>query len=319
VAPRGPEQPAATPQSNFEAQTRSEGNPKGLRVATSPAIRKHAKEAGVDLAQVTGTGPGGRILRRDLSAYLADKPSPTAPQQSAATQAGREFEDIKVIGVRRLIAQRMAQANNEIPHFAYIEEIDVTDLEVLRKHLNTRYEQNLTLLPFLGLAIIRALADFPQCNAHYNATDGTLRRFHAVHLGVATQTDQGLKVPVVHGAHALSLWQLAAAMRTAAESARDGTAKVSDLTGSSITLSSLGKLGGIAATPIINYPEVAIVGINKAVQRPVVRDDRLEIRTMMNVSGSFDHRFVDGFDAASFVQVVKANLENPATLWIEGP
>ena len=296
------------------------------RVATSPAIRRRAYEAGVDLRQVAGTGPNGRIVPKDLEAYVARRAQPTplrgAPKAVPASRpaaAAASTEEIKVIGLRRLIAQRMSEAKRTIPHFAYVEELDITELESLRRHLNGRLPAGsapLTYLPLLALALIRVLRAFPQCNAHYDAERGVIVRYSAVHLGIATQTPEGLKVPVVHDAQALPLWELAAAMRRVSEAARTNKAKREELTGSTITITSLGKLGGIASTPIINAPEVAIIGVNRAIERPLVIDGAIAIRLTMNLSSSFDHRFVDGYDAASMIQALKECLEHPATIFI---
>jgi 2-oxoisovalerate dehydrogenase E2 component (dihydrolipoyl transacylase) len=230
-------------------------------------------------------------------------------------------EEVKVIGLRRVIAQRLSEAKRTIPHFAYVEELDITELDSLRRHLNQRLPAGagtLTYLPFLALALVRVLKEFPQCNAHYDAERGVIVRHRAVHLGVATQTPDGLKVPVVHDAQELGLWQLAAEMRRVSEAARSNKAKREELTGSTITITSLGKLGGIASTPIINAPEVAIIGVNRAVQRPLVIDGAIAVRLTMNLSSSFDHRFVDGYDAAAMIQALKECLEHPATIFIDG-
>ena len=300
-------------------------------VATSPAIRRRAHEAGIDLRQIAGSGPNGRIVPKDLDAYVARRaPQPTplraAPKAVPASGAAEPrvapsgaTQEIKVIGLRRLIAQRMTEAKRNIPHFAYVEELDVTELESLRRHLNGRLAPGapaLTYLPFLALALVRVLQDFPQCNAHYDAERGVIVRHRSVHLGIATQTADGLKVPVVHDAQGLTLWDLAAEMRRVSEAARTNKAKREELTGSTITITSLGKLGGIASTPIINAPEVAIIGVNRALERPVVVDGAIAIRRTMNLSSSFDHRFVDGYDAAAMIQALKECLEHPATIFI---
>jgi 2-oxoisovalerate dehydrogenase E2 component (dihydrolipoyl transacylase) len=304
---------------------------RGGRVATSPATRRRAHEAGVDLRQVAGSGPNGRIVPKDLETYVAHRgsaptplragPKPVAAARAADVRAPHSgaTEEIKVIGLRRLIAQRMTEAKRNIPHFAYIEELDVTELESLRRHLNGRAPAGapaLTYLPFLALALVRVLRQFPQCNAHYDAARGVIVRYTAVHLGVATQTPDGLKVPVVHDAQAFGLWELAAEMRRVSEAARSNKAKREELSGSTITITSLGKLGGIASTPIINAPEVAIIGVNRALERPVVVDGAIAIRRTMNLSSSFDHRFVDGYDAAAMIQALKEFLEHPATIFI---
>ena len=298
------------------------------RVATSPAVRRRAHEAGIDLQQVAGSGPNGRIVAKDLDAHVAQRGAPPTPLRAApkAVPAARAVmagatEEVKVIGLRRVIAQRLSEAKRTIPHFAYVEELDITELDALRRHLNHRPPAGagtLTYLPFLALALVRVLKEFPQCNAHYDAERGVIVRHRAVHLGVATQTPDGLKVPVVHDAQELGLWQLAAEMRRVSEAARTNKAKREELTGSTITITSLGKLGGIASTPIINAPEVAIIGVNRAVQRPLVIDGAIAVRLTMNLSSSFDHRFVDGYDAAAMIQALKECLEHPATIFIDG-
>lgn len=291
------------------------------KVLTSPAIRRRAKEAGIDLRRVPGSGPRGRILRRDLEAALAGGGSSAVARPAAGTRSGSgaEFEEQKVIGVRRVIAERMSQSKREIPHFAYVEEVDVTELERLRRHLTETHERRLTVLPFIATALIRALAEFPQCNARYDAERGMLQTFRPVHLGIATQTPDGLKVPVVRDAQSLDLWRLSDEIARVAEAAREGRAGRDALSGSTITITSLGRMGGIVTTPVINYPEVGIIGVNKVVDRPVVADGAVTVRTMMNLSSSFDHRFVDGFDAAAMIQRVKALLEHPATLFLSTP
>ena len=286
------------------------------RVITSPAIRRRAREAGVDLAQVPGSGAGGRILRRDFELFL--KSQATGAPVTTSTQPRTGIREIKVIGLRRIIAERMSAAKREIPHFAYVEEVDITELDTLRKHMNSRQDaaNRLTLLPFLGLALIKALREFPQCNATYDKDRNMLLQYDAVHLGVATQTPDGLKVPVVKHAEIRDLDGLAAEIRRVAEAARDNSAKKAELSGSTITITSLGKLGGIASTPVINAPEVGIIGVNRAVERPVVFNGQVAVRLMMNLSSSFDHRFVDGFDAAAMIQRIREMLEHPATIFI---
>ncbi len=282
------------------------------RVLTSPAVRRRAQETGVDLVGIAGSGPGGRILQADLESALS------APARGAAPAVGAT-QEIPVIGVRRVIAERMSAAAREIPHFAYVEEVDVTELESLRTHLNGRRaagEPALTYLPFIVAALSRVLREFPQCNAHYDAARQLIVRHAAVHIGVATQTPEGLKVPVVRDAQGLPLPELAAALRRAAERARSGQATRAELGGSTLTITSLGRLGGIASTPIINAPEVAIIGVNKAVERPVVRHGAIVPRLVMNLSSSFDHRFVDGHDAAAMIQALKERLEHPATIFM---
>ncbi len=300
------------------------------RVIASPANRRRAREAGLELATLVGSGPRGRILQSDIAAASARaggatalRPQPQAPTPSAAPplpglKAGATTE-IKVIGLRRLIAERMSEAKRTIPHFAYVEEVDVTELESLRRHLNeTRKSEGpgLTYLPLVLLALTRALKAYPQCNARYDAERGVLVRHAAVHAGIATQTPDGLKVPVLRDAQARSLWDLAAEIRQLSERARLNRSSREELSGSTITITSLGKLGGIASTPVINLPEVAIVGLNKAVERPVVQGGAIVVRRIMNLSSSFDHRFVDGYDAAAMIQTLKEYLEHPATIFM---
>jgi 2-oxoisovalerate dehydrogenase E2 component (dihydrolipoyl transacylase) len=291
------------------------------KVMTSPSIRARAREAGLDLAEVQGTGPRGRILKTDFEQFISSGPDGTAQPVSSRPnlRARTGKSEIKVIGLRRKIAERMARSASEIPHFTYVEEVDVTALESLRQHLNSKKdvsESKLTLLPFIGLALIRVLDQFPQCNAHHDSERNLIIRHEAVHLGIATQTDDGLKVPVVKHGEALGLEELTAEIRRVTTAARDNSASREELTGSTITITSLGKMGGIVSTPVINQPEVGILGVNKAVDRPVVIEGRVEVRTMMNLSSSFDHRFVDGYDAAAMIQVLKEKLEQPATIFI---
>jgi 2-oxoisovalerate dehydrogenase E2 component (dihydrolipoyl transacylase) len=273
----------------------------------------------VDLAVVPGSGPGGRITRTDFDQFIKRQAAGAQPGAPAAATPAPATTEIKVIGLRRIIAERMAAAKREIPHFAYVEEIDVTELEALRQHLNSKRDgsaERLTLLPFLGLALMRALREFPQCNTTYDKERNVLLRHGAVHLGVATQTPDGLKVPVLHNAHGLSLDALAAGIRRVSQAAKDNSAKKEELSGSTITITSLGKLGGIVSTPVINQPEVAIIGVNRAVERPVVVNGQVTVRLMMNLSSSFDHRFVDGYDAAAMIQSIKEMLEHPATIFL---
>jgi 2-oxoisovalerate dehydrogenase E2 component (dihydrolipoyl transacylase) len=286
------------------------------RIMTSPAIRRRAKEAGVDLALVPGTGPGGRIVRLDFDRYL--KARATGATLATPAVPSEKVKEIKIIGVRRIIAERMQSAKVEIPHFAYVEELDITELEATRKHLNQKRDtsERLTLLPFLALALIRALRDFPQCNVTHDKNKNVLRQHEAVHLGVATQTPDGLKVPVVRHAEMMSLDALAAEIRRLSEAARTNKATKTELSGSTITITSLGKLGGIASTPVINAPEVGIIGVNRAVERPVVFNGQVQVRLMMNLSSSFDHRFVDGYDAAAMIHRIKEMLEHPATIFL---
>jgi 2-oxoisovalerate dehydrogenase E2 component (dihydrolipoyl transacylase) len=300
------------------------------RVMASPANRRRAREAGIDLSTIAGSGPGGRILRGDLvaaghqSAAQASAASRSVAQSRPAgadvsAETSPETTEIKVIGLRRLIAERMSEAKRNIPHFAYVEEVDVTELESLRMHLNLSRPADaasLSYLPLVVMALTRVLESFPQCNVLYDAERGVLVRHRAVHVGIATQTSDGLKVPVVRNAQSLGLWEVAAEIRRLAERARSNKATRDELVGSTITVTSLGKLGGIASTPIINAPEVAIIGLNKAIERPVVHHGAVAVRRIMNLSSSFDHRFVDGYDAAAMIQALKELLEHPATIFI---
>lgn len=289
-----------------------------VRVMASPATRRKAHTAGIDLASVAGTGPGGRISAEDLESAIAARTGVAPPAAAAAPRTGTE--EIRVIGLRRAIAERMSEAKRNIPHFAYVEEVDVTGLEELRGHLNSRLqpgEPALSYLPFLVIGLVRALARYPQCNARYDAPRNVIVRHQAVHVGIATQTPDGLKVPVLHHAEARTLGGIAAEIRRLAAAARDNRATREELTGSTITITSLGRLGGIVTTPVINAPEVAIIGVNKAVERPVVRDGAIVVRRIMNLSSCFDHRFVDGADAAAMIQALKDLLEHPATLFMQ--
>jgi 2-oxoisovalerate dehydrogenase E2 component (dihydrolipoyl transacylase) len=291
------------------------------RVMASPANRRRAREAGIDLSTVAGSGPGGRIVRGDLESAEGTSSPTDAPKIATerAAETALETSEIKVIGVRRLIAERMSEAKRNIPHFAYVEEVDVTELEALRQHLNVSRAAeaaSLSYLPLVVMALTRVLEDFPQCNVLYDAARGVLVRYRAVHVGIATQTPEGLKVPVLRNAQSLSLWEVAAEIRRLAGRARSNKATREELVGSTITVTSLGRLGGIASTPIINAPEVAIIGLNKAIERPVVHHGAVVVRRIMNLSSSFDHRFVDGYDAAAMIQALKELLEHPATIFI---
>ncbi|HJR30163.1 MAG TPA: dihydrolipoamide acetyltransferase family protein [Pseudomonas sp.] len=289
------------------------------RPLASPAVRKHALDLGIQLRLVRGSGPAGRILHEDLEAYLAQGQLNASTATAAYAQRNDE-QQIPVIGMRRKIAQRMQDATQRAAHFSYVEEIDVTAVEELRAHLNEKHgatRGKLTLLPFLVRALVVALRDFPQINARYDDEAQVITRLGAVHVGVATQADIGLMVPVVRHAEARSLWDNAAEISRLATAARTGKASRDELSGSTITLTSLGALGGIVSTPVLNLPEVAIVGVNKIVERPMVIKGQIVIRKMMNLSSSFDHRVVDGMDAAQFIQAVRGLLEQPATLFVE--
>ncbi len=290
------------------------------KVTTSPSIRARAREAGIDLTRIPGSGPRGRILKKDFEAFLSGGITGSAPAAAPLELKARTgTTEIKVIGLRRKIAERMARSASEIPHFTYVEEVDVTALESLREHLNSKrqaQEAKLTPLAFIGSALVRVLRDFPQCNAHYDSGRNVIIRFEAVHLGIATQTEDGLKVPVVKHAETLDLESLASEIRRVSGAARDNSATRDELSGSTITITSLGKMGGIVSTPVINQPEVGIIGVNKSIERPMVVNGRVEVRRMMNLSSSFDHRFVDGYDAAAMIQSLKEMLEQPAMIFM---
>jgi 2-oxoisovalerate dehydrogenase E2 component (dihydrolipoyl transacylase) len=291
--------------------------PEGERPLASPAVRLRAKEAGIDLRQVSGTGPAGRISHQDLEAFLArgSQPSP-----ASGLRPNNSVKDVKLVGLRRRIAERMALANSHIPHITYVEEVDVSALEELRFALNKQKkpaQTKLTLLPFLMRAMVKAIADQPHLNALFDDEAGVVHQHGGVHIGIAAQTASGLVVPVARHAEARDLWDCGAEVARLAEAARTGTATREELSGSTITITSLGAMGGVATTPVINYPEVAIVGVNKIMTRPVWDGSGFIPRKMMNLSSSFDHRVVDGWDAAVFVQRIKTLLETPAMIFVE--
>jgi len=293
----------------------------GERPLASPAVRKRAWDTGVELRFVQGSGPAGRILHQDLDAYLQGQGA-AAPAARTGQAERHDEQQVPVVGLRRKIAQKMQESKRRIPHFSYVEEIDVTELEDLRAQLNRKYGDSrgkLTLLPLLARAMVIALRDFPQINARYDDEAGVVTRYGAVHLGVATQTDAGLIVPVLRHAEARDIWSLAEEIARLAQAVRSGKAERDALSGSTITLTSLGALGGIASTPVINHPEVGIVGVNRIVERPMFRQGAVVARKLMNLSSSFDHRVVDGMDAAQFIQAVRALLEQPALLFVEAP
>jgi 2-oxoisovalerate dehydrogenase E2 component (dihydrolipoyl transacylase) len=282
-------------------------------------VRRRAWELGIELQFVQGTGPAGRILHEDIEVYAArGLVGGFARDVRYAERTGEE--QIPVIGLRRKIAQKMQDAKRRIPHFTYVEEIDVTELEALRAKLNQKHgaeRGKLTLLPLLMRALVLAVRQFPQMNARFDDDAGVVTRYNAVHVGMAAQTPAGLMVPVITHAESLDLWQAAAEVSRLATAARTGKATREELLGSTITITSLGALGGIVTTPVINAPEVAIVGINRVVEKPVVRNGQVVVRQTMNLSSSFDHRVVDGLHAAEFVQAIRGYLETPATLFLE--
>jgi 2-oxoisovalerate dehydrogenase E2 component (dihydrolipoyl transacylase) len=297
--------------------TRAGGAPRETdKPLASPAVRLRAKEVGIDLRQVRGSGPAGRITHEDLEAFT----SHGSHSARVGMQRNDVVEDVKVVGLRRRIAEKMALAKARIPHITYVEEVDVGALEDLRAALNKakRPEQpKLTLLPLLMRAMVKAIAEQPAINALYDDEAGVIHRHGGVHIGIATQTASGLVVPVVRHAEARDVWACAAELGRLAEAARAGTATREELSGSTITISSLGAMGGIATTPVINHPEVAVVGVNKIAVRPVWDGTQFMPRRMMNLSSSFDHRVIDGWDAAVFIQRVKTLLETPAMIFVE--
>ena len=288
----------------------------GTKPLASPAVRRRAREAGVDLAQVPGTGPAGRISHDDLDSFIS------GGGRLAAVQSGVKMtgvEEVPVIGLRRKIAEKMAISKRSAAHFSYFEEVDVTELESLRQHLNSTRAENqpkLTYISFIIQSLIKALKKFPQCNAIYDEEKGVVLRHQAVHVGISTQTEDGLMVPVIKHAEARDVWDTANELIRVTSSAREKTATVDELTGSTITITSLGAMGGLGATPIINHPEVSIVSIHAARDRAVVREGEIIIRRMMNLTASFDHRIIDGYDGALLIQELKSILEYPATIFM---
>nr|WP_057927859.1 dihydrolipoamide acetyltransferase family protein [Burkholderia ambifaria] len=292
----------------------------GERPLASPAVRQRAWDMGIELRYVRGTGEAGRILHADLDAYARTGGAAVRGSQAHGYDERNDETEVPVIGLRRAIARKMQEAKRRIPHFSYVEEIDVTELESLRAELNRRHGDargRLTPLPLLIRAMVIALRDFPQINARYDDEAGVVTQYGAVHMGVATQTDGGLTVPVLRHAEARDVWSISAEIARLADAVRANRAQRDELSGSTITISSLGALGGIVSTPVINHPEVGIVGVNRIVERPMIRDGAVVARKMMNLSSSFDHRVVDGADAAEFIQAVRGVLERPALLFVE--
>lgn len=313
-APKPAAKPAESPYRKPAGRTR----PAGEKPMASPSVRRRAREEGIKLAYLQGTGAAGQITHADLDEHLASGQVAGPAGTGLVQKTG--VEDIKVIGIRRKIAERMQDAKQRIPHFAYVEEIDLTELEALRQHMNANRRDDqpkLTLLPFLMKAIVQAVPHYPQVNSNFDDDAGVVHQYEGVHIGIATQTKVGLTVPVVRHAEARDLWDSASEVKRLADAARTGQATKDELSGSTITITSLGALGGIVTTPVINSPEVAIIGVNKLVEKPVVIDGQITIRKTMNLSSSFDHRIVDGYDAALFIQKIKGLLEFPATLFTD--
>ncbi|CUJ49203.1 dihydrolipoamide acetyltransferase family protein [Achromobacter aegrifaciens] len=320
AAPAKPAAPPAAPAKPARQASAAVARQPGDKPLASPAVRKRAWDLGIELRYVHGSGPAGRILHEDLDAYLQGQGGGAQARGGVAYAERNDEENVPVIGLRRKIAQKMAESKRRIPHFSYVEEIDVTELEELRASLNQKWgatRGKLTLLPLLARAMVVALRDFPQINARYDDEGGVVTRYGAVHIGIATQSDGGLMVPVMRHAEARDLWSMAAEIVRLAEAVRTGSASRDELSGSTITITSLGPLGGIVTTPVINHPEVGIVGVNRIVERPAIRNGAVVARKLMNLSSSFDHRVVDGMDAARFIQAVRALLEQPALLFVE--
>ncbi|MBY3129091.1 dihydrolipoamide acetyltransferase family protein [Rhizobium laguerreae] len=291
----------------------------GEKPLAAPSVRLFARESGVDLRQVQATGPAGRILREDIEQFLGHGTAPATAKNGFARKTATD--EIKLTGLRRRIAEKMVLSASRIPHITYVEEVDMTALEELRATMNGDRREGhpkLTVLPFLMRALVKAISEQPDVNATFDDDAGIITRYSAVHIGIATQTPAGLTVPVVRHAEARGIWDCAAEMNRLAEAARSGTATRDELSGSTITISSLGALGGIVSTPIINHPEVAIIGVNKIATRPVWDGTQFVPRKMMNLSSSFDHRIIDGWDAANFVQRIRTLIETPALIFIEG-
>ena len=292
----------------------------GEKPIASPAIRRRAWELGIELQFVHGSGAAGRITQQDLDVYLASRGQPAQARGSSAYAERHDETEVPVIGLRRKIAQKMQDAKRRIPHFSYVEEIDVTELEALRARMNAKFgaeRGKLTVLPLLARAVVLAVRDFPMMNARFDDDNGVVTRYGAVHLGMAAQTPNGLMVPVIRHAETMDLWAFAKEVSRLGEAARTGKATRDELQGSTITISSLGPLGGIVTTPVINHPEVAIIGVNRIALRPAFKDGHVVARKLMNLSSSFDHRVVDGMDAAEFIQAIRALLEAPAMLFVE--
>ena len=314
--PKAPE-PAPAPKAPEPAP--SESQSQTGRVLASPAVRKRARENDVDLSNVRGSGPAGRIRHADLDAFIAAGGAVSGAPPMAYSLKRTEVTPVKVVGLRRKISEQMSLSKSRIPHFSYFEEVDITELENLRQILNSTRDETqpkLTYLPFIMIALAKIMPDHPECNAHFDDEAGVVNRNAAVNLGIATQTDRGLYVPVVKHVESMDIWKTASEMQRVSGSARDGSASLDELTGSTFTITSLGREGGLGATPIINHPEVAILGVHKAREMPVARDGAVVIRRIMNLSSAFDHRVVDGADGASLIQHLKRMLENPALIFM---
>ena len=288
-------------------------------VLASPAVRRRARESGIDLSSLNGSGPAGRIRHADIDAFVAGGGAVMGAPPVAYSTKRSGISEVKIVGLRRKISEQMVKSAFSIPHFSYFEEVDVTELEALRQALNASRGEDqpkLTYLPFIMLALAKIMPEHPECNGHFYDEEGVVHRHEAVNLGIATQTDRGLYVPVVKNLEAMDVWQAASDLIRVSGAARTGTASLDDLTGSTFTITSLGREGGLGATPIINHPEMAILGVHKAREMPVVRSGNIVVRRIMNLSSSFDHRVIDGADGASLVQHLKRMLEHPAMIFM---
>ena len=292
---------------------------KSGRVLASPAVRRRAREAGVELSSLNGSGPSGRVRHADIDAFLAGGGAVMGAAPAAYSTKRTDVTEVKVVGLRRKISEQMVKSAFSIPHFSYFEEVDVTELEGLRQMLNSSRspeQPKLTYLPFIMLALSKIMPDHPECNGHFYDDSGVVHRHSAVNLGIATQTERGLYVPVVKHVESLDIWDAASELIRVSGAARDGTASLDELTGSTFTITSLGREGGLGATPIINHPEMSILGVHKAREMPVARDGQIFVRRIMNLSSSFDHRVVDGADGARLIQHLKRLLEHPALIFM---
>ena len=317
--PEPPKAPEPVPAPKAPEPAPSESQSQTGRVLASPAVRKRARENDVDLSNVRGSGPAGRIRHADLDAFIAAGGAVSGAPPMAYSLKRTEVTPVKVVGLRRKISEQMSLSKSRIPHFSYFEEVDITELENLRQILNSTRDETqpkLTYLPFIMIALAKIMPDHPECNAHFDDEAGVVNRNAAVNLGIATQTDRGLYVPVVKHVESMDIWKTASEMQRVSGSARDGSASLDELTGSTFTITSLGREGGLGATPIINHPEVAILGVHKAREMPVARNGAIVIRRIMNLSSAFDHRVVDGADGASLIQHLKRMLENPALIFM---
>ena len=288
-------------------------------VLASPAVRRRARESGIDLSSLNGSGPAGRIRHADIDAFVAGGGAIMGAPPVAYSTKRNGISEVKIVGLRRKISEQMVKSAFSIPHFSYFEEVDVTELEALRQALNASRGEDqpkLTYLPFIMLALAKIMPEHPECNGYFYDEEGVVHRHEAVNLGIATQTDRGLYVPVVKNVEAMDIWQAASDLIRVSGAARTGTASLDDLTGSTFTITSLGREGGLGATPIINHPEMAILGVHKARDMPVVRSGNIEVRRIMNLSSSFDHRVIDGANGASLIQHLKRMLEYPAMIFM---